>query len=64
MHDLADRLNGIGISVELAVRMLQQPDNGKNPDIVRVLTRARDDCSACNDLLGELRASPVAATRR
>lgn len=52
LHDLNDRLNGIMISVELAMRLLQQ----KEPkEVSQILNRLREDCVACNDLVGELR---------
>jgi hypothetical protein len=54
LHDLNDRLNGIMISVELALRLLQQ----KEPkEVAQILTRLREDCVACTDLVGELRQS-------
>ena len=54
LHDLNDRLNGIMISVELALRLLQQ----KEPkEVGQILTRLREDCVACTDLVAELRQS-------
>lgn len=54
LHDLNDRLNGIMISVELALRLLQQ----KEPrEVAQILGRLREDCVVCTDLLSELRQS-------
>lgn len=54
LHDLNDRLNGIMISVELALRLLQQKES---KEVGQILTRLREDCGVCNDLVGELRQS-------
>lgn len=53
-HDLNDRLNGIMISVELAIRLLkhQEPE-----EVATILSRLREDCVVCTDLVGELRGS-------
>lgn len=52
LHDLSDRLNGILISVELVLRLLQDRDA---KDIAQILTRVRDDCVASSELLNGLR---------
>jgi hypothetical protein len=52
IHDLSDRLNGILISVELVLRLLEGRD-GK--DIAQILGRVRDDCVASSELLNGLR---------
>jgi hypothetical protein len=52
LHDLNDRLNGIMISAELAMRLLQQKDP---KEVGQILARLRDDCVACNHLVSELR---------
>lgn len=54
LHDLNDRLNGIMISVELGMRLLEQKES---KEVAQILARLRDDCVACNDLLSELRRS-------
>lgn len=51
LHDLSDRLNGIMISVELVMRLL----DGRDKDIVQILSRVRDDCVASSELLNGLR---------
>jgi hypothetical protein len=52
LHDLNDHLNGIMISVELAMRLLQQ----KEPkEVAQILSRLREDCVVCTDLVSELR---------
>lgn len=52
LHDLNDRLNGIMISVELALRLLQQKETR---EVGQILTRLREDCVVCTNLVGELR---------
>jgi hypothetical protein len=52
LHDLSDRLNGIMISVELVLRLLEGQDA---KEVSQVLARVRDDCVLCTQLLGELR---------
>jgi hypothetical protein len=60
LHDLNDRLNGIMISVELALRLLQQ----KEPkEVSQILTRLRDDCVICTDVVGRLRQSKDGGSR-
>jgi hypothetical protein len=54
LHDLNDRLNGIMISAELAMQLLQQKDP---KEVGQILARLRDDCVACNHLVSELRQS-------
>lgn len=54
LHDLNDRLNGIMISVELAMRLLQQKES---KEVAQILARLRDDCLACNELVNDLRQS-------
>ncbi len=54
LHDLNDRLNGIMISVELAMRLLEQKES---KEVAQILARLRDDCVACTDLVSELRQS-------
>lgn len=54
LHDLNDRLNGIMISVELALRLLQQKETR---EVGQILTRLREDCVVCNDLVSDLRQS-------
>jgi len=52
LHDLSDRLNGILISVELVLRLL---DGRDSKDIAQILERVRDDCVASSELLNGLR---------
>jgi hypothetical protein len=52
LHDLSDRLNGILISVELVLRLLEGRDA---KDIVQILGRVREDCVASSELLSGLR---------
>jgi hypothetical protein len=52
LHDLSDRLNGIMISVELVLRLL---DEREARDVVQILSRVRDDCVASSELLNGLR---------
>jgi hypothetical protein len=52
LHDLSDRFNGIMISVELVLRLL---DGRDTKDVAQILARVRDDCVACSDLLNRLR---------
>lgn len=54
LHDLNDRLNGIMISVELAIRLHERQDAA---EVGQILTRMREDCLACTDLVAELRQS-------
>jgi hypothetical protein len=54
LHDLSDRFNGIMISVELVLRLL---DGRETRDVAQILGRVRDDCVACSDLLNRLRDS-------
>ena len=60
LHDLNDRLNGIMISVELAMRLLQQ---NESKEVAQILARLRDDCLACNGLVNDLRESRGGARR-
>jgi hypothetical protein len=59
LHDLSDRLNGILISVELAIALLDA-DQPTSTEITSVLARVRDDCGACAELLSGLRRLPSA----
>ncbi len=52
LHDLSDRLNGINISIELAVQLLGQDGS---PDVKRLLQRVLEDCAACSQLITTLR---------
>jgi hypothetical protein len=52
LHDLSDRLNGIMISVELVLRLLE---GREAKDIAQILERVRDDCVASSKLLSDLR---------
>lgn len=52
VHELSDKLNGILIGVELALHLVKAQDTA---NIETVLTRARDDCSACAELIAGLR---------
>ncbi|MFU8816185.1 MAG: hypothetical protein ACNA7W_12620 [Pseudomonadales bacterium] len=52
LHDLSDRLNGIMISVELVLRLLEGRDS---KDVAQILGRVRDDCVASTELLNGLR---------
>lgn len=54
LHDLNDRLNGIMISVELSMRLLEQ---NEAKEVAHILARLRDDCLACNELVHSLRQS-------
>jgi signal transduction histidine kinase len=54
LHDLNDRLNGIMISVELALRLLQQKETR---EVAQILTRLREDSVVCNNLVSDLRKS-------
>ncbi len=54
LHDLNDRLNGIMISVELGMRLLEQKESR---EVAQILARLRDDCVACTDLVNNLRQS-------
>jgi hypothetical protein len=54
LHDLSDRFNGIMISVELVLRLL---DGRETKDVAQILARVRDDCVACSGLLNRLRDS-------
>lgn len=54
LHDLNDRLNGIMISVELGMRLLEQKEAR---EVAQILARLRDDCVACTDLVNDLRQS-------
>lgn len=52
LHDLSDRLNGITISVELAVQLLGASGGS---EVSRLLKRVLDDCAACSKLMAGLR---------
>ena len=52
LHDLSDRLNGIMISVELVLRLLEGRDS---KDVAQILGRVRDDCVISTELLNGLR---------
>jgi hypothetical protein len=52
LHDLSDRMNGILISVELVMRLLEGRDA---KDVVQILGRVREDCVASSELLNGLR---------
>ena len=61
LHDLNDRLNGIMISVELALRLLQQKES---KEVAQILARLRDDCLVCNELVNDLRQAKSGSSRR
>jgi hypothetical protein len=52
VHKLNDRLNGIAISVELAIRLLAQEPRAA--EAREVLHRVAGDCRACADLVKEI----------
>lgn len=59
LHDLSDRLNGVTISVELALRLLK---GSQGRDVPSLLERVLDDCNACSRLMAELRDGREADT--
>lgn len=52
LHDLSDRLNGIMISVELVLHLLE---GRESKDVTQILSRVRDDCVTSTELLNGLR---------
>lgn len=54
LHDLNDRLNGILLSVELAIQLLKDKEAS---EVTQILSRVRDDCSSCSKLVDGLRES-------
>lgn len=53
IHDLSDRLNSVSISVELAIRLLEQQSG--DAKVSQVLERVREDCTTCSETIARLR---------
>lgn len=52
IHELGDKLNAVVVTVDLAARLLEDDEQ---KEAAAALQRAKEDCSACAELMVQLR---------